>query len=335
MHRKIMATLGLDRESHKISIVYHALQLLMNTQFIVSNLNVIVEAVVFHTSASSQHASRVEEPPSSPLDMYPSVADAMPFPYNTQPCSAVDDLDNTEEAKVLGTTQTHDVGGSSHAYEHVQAYIDEGLDIDASNQIIARPKPKGFLHLQLKTGSNGESKRTMATEKKLSDVEIESDDDYELDEIEEHELDIKLKQLQEEAEALKKKCKRLELEIEEYTASDAYYIESTNSLEQGTEQQQIGNPKTAISVTPVSFFLSGEEQIGRPVTPVNAAKTRCDMLISPSPIPILADQFQFLVPYTQLMMLQCLRILSSLAPAQRLFNSLDHFEKKVIEQLMR
>ena len=32
MHRKIMVALGLDRESHKISIVYHALQLLVNTQ---------------------------------------------------------------------------------------------------------------------------------------------------------------------------------------------------------------------------------------------------------------------------------------------------------------
>ena len=34
MHRKIMETLGLDRESHKISIVYHALQLLVNTQVV-------------------------------------------------------------------------------------------------------------------------------------------------------------------------------------------------------------------------------------------------------------------------------------------------------------
>ena len=41
----------------------------------------------------------------------------------------VDDLDNTE---VLGATQTHDVGGSSHAYEHVQAYMDRGIDIDTS-----------------------------------------------------------------------------------------------------------------------------------------------------------------------------------------------------------
>ena len=97
----------------------------------------------------------------------------------------------------------------------------------------------------------------------MSDVEIETDDDYELDETEEHELDVSLylaqiiqysfhiriwflilyflqrkiesKQLQEEAEALKKECKRLELEIEEFTASNASYIGSTNSIEQGTE----------------------------------------------------------------------------------------------------
>ena len=92
----------------------------------------------------------------------------------------------------------------------------------------------------------------------MSDVEIETDDDYELDETEEHELDVSLylaqiiqysfhiriwflilyflqrkiesKQLQEEAEALKKECKRLELEIEEFTASNASYIGSTNSI---------------------------------------------------------------------------------------------------------
>ena len=32
MHRKIMEALGLDRKSHKISIAYHAPQLLVNTQ---------------------------------------------------------------------------------------------------------------------------------------------------------------------------------------------------------------------------------------------------------------------------------------------------------------
>ena len=41
-------------------------------------------------------------------------------------------MDNTE---VLGATQTHDVGGSSHAYEHVQAYMDGGIDIDASRDV--------------------------------------------------------------------------------------------------------------------------------------------------------------------------------------------------------
>ncbi|KAL4616291.1 hypothetical protein ACB092_07G188200 [Castanea dentata] len=45
--------------------------------------------------------------------------------------------------------------------------------------------------------------------KKSSDAEIESDDDYG---IEEHELDIESKRLQVEAEALKMDCKRMELE---------------------------------------------------------------------------------------------------------------------------
>ena len=74
----------------------------------------------------------MEEPHSSPLDVYPSIANATHLPYNTQPCSVVDDLDNTEEAEVLGATQTHDMGRSSHAYEHVQAYMDRGIDIDTS-----------------------------------------------------------------------------------------------------------------------------------------------------------------------------------------------------------
>ena len=101
-------------------------------QFIAFDLNVTVEAVGFHAGASLQHSNGGEEPPSSPLDVHPSFVDATPLPYNTQPCSVVNDLDNTEEVEVLGATQTHDVGGSSHAYEHVQAYMDKGLDIDAS-----------------------------------------------------------------------------------------------------------------------------------------------------------------------------------------------------------
>ena len=93
---------------------------------------VTVEAVRFHVGASLQHGSGVEEPHSLQLDVQPSFADAMPLPYNTQPCSAVDGLDNTE---VLGTTQTHDVGGSSHTYGHVQAYMDEGIYIDANRDV--------------------------------------------------------------------------------------------------------------------------------------------------------------------------------------------------------
>ena len=65
-----------------------------------------------------------------------------------------------------------------------------------------------------------------------------------------------------------------------------------------SQQQQIGSPKTPVSVTPISFFSSREEQIGSPVSPVNVAKIRRGMSISPSPIPISADWFQFWVPYT-------------------------------------
>lgn len=158
MLRKIMEALRLDRESHRISIVYRAPQILVSTQvvynsnplgcdadvdmmwavikrtpqFIVSDLYVTVEAVGFHGSASSQHASGVEEPHSLSVDVHPPFAYATPFPYNNQPCSAVDHLDNTE---VVGTTNTHDVGGSSHTYEHFQADMDGGIDIDASRDV--------------------------------------------------------------------------------------------------------------------------------------------------------------------------------------------------------
>ena len=33
---------------------------------------------------------------------------------------------------MLGAAQTHDVGGSSHTYEHVEAYMDGGIDIDTN-----------------------------------------------------------------------------------------------------------------------------------------------------------------------------------------------------------
>ena len=70
-------------------------------QVIASDFYVTVEAVGFHAGASSQHGSGVEKPHSLPLDVQPSFANAMPLPYNTQPGSVVNDLDNIE---VLGTT---------------------------------------------------------------------------------------------------------------------------------------------------------------------------------------------------------------------------------------
>nr|POF20178.1 hypothetical protein CFP56_56865 [Quercus suber] len=101
-------------------------------QFIASDLYVTVEVVGFHVSASSQHGNGVKAPHSSLLDVQPFFTDAMPLPYNKQPCSAVDDVDKTE---VLGATHTHDVGGSSHTYKHVQADMDGGIDIDASRDM--------------------------------------------------------------------------------------------------------------------------------------------------------------------------------------------------------
>nr|POE81918.1 hypothetical protein CFP56_08241 [Quercus suber] len=74
----------------------------------------------------------VEAPHLLLLDVQPSFADATPLPYNNQPCSAIDDVDETE---VLGATHTHDMGGSSHTYEHVQADMDRGIDIDTSRDV--------------------------------------------------------------------------------------------------------------------------------------------------------------------------------------------------------
>ena len=90
-----MEALGLDKESHKISIVYRAPQLLVNTQvvynsnplgcdvdvdmmwivikrtpqFTASTLYVTVKAVGFYAGASLQHGSGLEEPHSLPLNV--------------------------------------------------------------------------------------------------------------------------------------------------------------------------------------------------------------------------------------------------------------------------
>ncbi|XP_030962629.1 uncharacterized protein LOC115983908 [Quercus lobata] len=111
------------------------------------------------------------------------------------------------------------------------------------------------------------------------------------------------------------------------------------------EEEQIGSPKSPVSVIPVSFFSSREQQIGTPFTPHNAPK-----IMNPN-FSISADRFRFRVPYTtdDAVVLQNLihtihsvinrdkmkSNSSSLTTAQRLFNSLDLVQKKVTQQLER
>ena len=53
------------------------------------------------------------------------------MPYNVHPCDEAN-LDDIEEAEVLGAIHTHEVQGSIHGNEHVQTYMDKAFDIDAS-----------------------------------------------------------------------------------------------------------------------------------------------------------------------------------------------------------
>ena len=113
--------------------------------------------------------------------------------------------------------------------------------------------------------------------------------------------------------------------------------------EEEQEQIEFGSPK---SVIPDSFFSSREQQqqIGSPVTPVNAPK-----IMNPH-LSISADRFRFRVPSTtddDVVLQNLLHIIhyiinkkkssssSSLTPAQKLFNSLDLVQKKVTQQLER
>ena len=111
--------------------------------------------------------------------------------------------------------------------------------------------------------------------------------------------------------------------------------------EEEQEQLEIRSPK---SVIPDLFFSSREQQqqIGSPVTPVNAPK-----IMNPH-LSISADRFQFRVPSTtddDVVLQNLLHIIHyiinkkksspSLTPAQKLFNSLDLVQKKVTQQLER
>ena len=66
---------------------------------------------------------------SVPIDVYPSFTQDTPLPSNVQPCNEAD-MDNIEEAEVLGVIHTREVQGSTHKNEHVQTYVVEAFDID-------------------------------------------------------------------------------------------------------------------------------------------------------------------------------------------------------------
>ena len=127
----------------------------------------------------------------------------------------------------------------------------------------------------------------------------------------------------------------------------SFFIYSSPSPSQ--EEEQFGSPKSPVSVIPVSFFSSREQQIGTPFTPHNAPKIM-NPNFSISPISS-ADRFRFRVPYTTddaVVLQNLIHIIhsvinrdkmksnsSSLTTAQRLFNSLDLVQKKVTQQLER
>ncbi|KAK9996918.1 hypothetical protein SO802_021604 [Lithocarpus litseifolius] len=131
-----MTALGLDKDSHNISIVYRAPQQLVKTQifynsihllydddvdmiwavikrtsqFIAFDLYVIVEAVKFNVGKGSQHTSRAEELHSVPVNVYPSFIQDILLSYNVWPCNEVD-MDNIKEVEVLMAIHTREVRG--------------------------------------------------------------------------------------------------------------------------------------------------------------------------------------------------------------------------------
>ena len=135
-----MSTLGLDKDTHDISIVFRAPQQLVGTQvfynsiplqcnndanimwgvikragqFISSDLYVTVHTVGFNVDGGSQYASRVGEQESVPVTiMYPSATLRTSLPYNCQPWNGVA-MDNTKDAEVLGSIHTREDEGYTH-----------------------------------------------------------------------------------------------------------------------------------------------------------------------------------------------------------------------------
>ena len=66
--------------------------------------------------------------------MYPSITDEMSLPYNVQPCNAID-MENIEDAEVLGSIHTREVRGYNHEKEDVRTYMDEAIEMDDTRDV--------------------------------------------------------------------------------------------------------------------------------------------------------------------------------------------------------
>ena len=156
-----MSTLGLDKDTHDISIVFQALQQLVGThvfynsillqcdddanimwgvikqarKFIGSDLYVTVHTVRFNVDEGSQYASRVGEQELVPITIvYPSITAKTSLPYNSQPWNAIA-MDNIKDAEVLGSIHTQEGQGYTHRNEDIQAYLDETIEMDDTRDV--------------------------------------------------------------------------------------------------------------------------------------------------------------------------------------------------------
>ena len=161
MKRKIMSTLGLDKDSHDISIVFRAPQRLVGTQvfynsiplqcnddvdimwgvikrapqFIGFDLYVTVDTVGFNVDGGLQYASRAGKQESVLVTIvYPSVTTETSLPYNVGPCNAVA-MDNIKDVKVLGSIHTHEGRGYTHGNEDIQTYLDDAIGMDDTRDV--------------------------------------------------------------------------------------------------------------------------------------------------------------------------------------------------------
>nr|POE67513.1 hypothetical protein CFP56_36679 [Quercus suber] len=156
-----MSTLGLDKNSHDISIVFRAPQQLVGTQvfynsimlqcdddvnimwgvikrapqFLGSDLYVTVDIVGCNVDGGSQYASRAGEQESvSVTIVYPSVTADTSLPYNVGPSNAVA-MDNIEDAEVLGSIHTREGRGHTQENEDIQTYLDKEIEMDDTRDV--------------------------------------------------------------------------------------------------------------------------------------------------------------------------------------------------------